>query len=206
MQSKQLNSYQYAKQVWWFNSLKNANSQWCESLLERNYLLSLEFDDDVLAYKSQPLSIVYSNALGKDKRYTPDVLVRFKTNDQLIEVKHADHVSEQVLRKLRLVNKHHYRLNRPLVSIVTNADFSHGETITNLVLLYNYKKVSIERCHQSDIITRIDRHITLGELLILSKQNKQSQVITMALIAHNLLKFDMSKKLTLDTMLEVSHA
>jgi len=47
-----------------------------ESSLERDFLLLLDFDPEVVLYEEQPVTINYHDDQGRRRRYTPDVLVR----------------------------------------------------------------------------------------------------------------------------------
>jgi len=66
-----------------------------ESLLEKEYMLLLDFDDNVESFEEQPVTIPVP---GVVRGYTPDVLVRFRadpaTNQTrpplLTEIKHSD--------------------------------------------------------------------------------------------------------------------
>lgn len=49
-----------------------------ESSLERDFLLLLDFDPAVEYYKEQPVTIRYRDSDGVMRRYTPDVLVRYR--------------------------------------------------------------------------------------------------------------------------------
>jgi hypothetical protein len=49
-----------------------------ESSLERDLLILLDFDPEVLCYEEQPVRIDYVDAGGCRRRYTPDVLVRWR--------------------------------------------------------------------------------------------------------------------------------
>jgi hypothetical protein len=51
-----------------------------ESSLERDFFLLLDFDPDVEFYEEQPVKIVYNDAKGRRRTYTPDVLVRYRTD------------------------------------------------------------------------------------------------------------------------------
>jgi hypothetical protein len=51
-----------------------------ESSLERDFLLLLDFDPDVEFFEEQPVKIVYHDAKGRRRTYTPDVLVRYHTD------------------------------------------------------------------------------------------------------------------------------
>jgi hypothetical protein len=69
-----------------------------ESTLERDFLLLLDFDPGVEFYEEQPLKITYYDETGRRRTYTPDVLVRYRTErlaagrskPQLCEVKYRD--------------------------------------------------------------------------------------------------------------------
>lgn len=66
-----------------------------ESLLEKDYLLLLDFDESVEAFEVQPVRIPVA---GVPKGYVPDVLVKYCVDTQtgvapkpsLVEVKHSD--------------------------------------------------------------------------------------------------------------------
>ena len=69
-----------------------------ESSLERDFLLLLDFHPDVEFFEEQPVKIVYHDANGRRRTYTPDVLVRYRndrpqarhTKPLLCEVKYRD--------------------------------------------------------------------------------------------------------------------
>src|SRR6266705_6209787 len=69
-----------------------------ESTLERDFLLLLDFDPDVEFFEEQPVKIIYHDAHGQRRTYTPDVLVRYRphrsqtpqTKPALYEVKYCD--------------------------------------------------------------------------------------------------------------------
>ena len=69
-----------------------------ESTLERDFLLLLDFDPDVEFFEEQPVKIIYHDAHGQRRTYTPDVLVRYRphrfqarhTKPVLCEVKYRD--------------------------------------------------------------------------------------------------------------------
>src|SRR2546426_7711862 len=69
-----------------------------ESTLERDFLLLLDFDPDVEGYEEQPVTITYHDETGRRRTYTPDILVRYRTEHlevrrskpHLCEVKYRD--------------------------------------------------------------------------------------------------------------------
>lgn len=78
-----------------YSSSKNKEMKGFESLLEKEYLLLLDFDDSVESFDVQPVRIPVS---GVPKGYVPDVLVKYRPDPQtnktrkpsLIEVKHSN--------------------------------------------------------------------------------------------------------------------
>lgn len=71
-----------------FLSIKNGRPIWVESLQERLFCLSLEYDDSVIGYLEQPMN------LG---RFYPDFLVFFRDGRvSLVEVKHKSWLEKKV--------------------------------------------------------------------------------------------------------------
>ncbi|APW41380.1 heteromeric transposase endonuclease subunit TnsA [Rhodoferax saidenbachensis] len=78
-----------------YSSRKNADMGAFESLLEKDYLLLLDFDDSVETFEVQPVRIPVA---GIPRGYVPDVLVKYRVDTQtgvtpkpsLVEVKHSD--------------------------------------------------------------------------------------------------------------------
>jgi hypothetical protein len=68
-----------------------------ESTLERDFLALLEFAPDVQAFEVQPVEIYWKDG-DQQRRYTPDVLVKYKRADrrpELCEVKYRSELREQ---------------------------------------------------------------------------------------------------------------
>lgn len=73
-----------------------------ESKLEADYIELLEFDNDVIIYEEQPYLIEYLYN-SKEHKYTPDFLVRYKNNrNVLVEIKYQkDLVKKGELLKMK---------------------------------------------------------------------------------------------------------
>lgn len=56
----------------------NAKQTAFESSLERDFMLLLEFDPDVLFYEEQLVRIDYLSVDGQTRQYTPDILVTYR--------------------------------------------------------------------------------------------------------------------------------
>lgn len=73
-----------------FSSGKNGRMMGFESLLERDYMIMLEFDDTVERFEEQPVKIPFKKGV---KPYVPDLLIHYIPEHQptpaLAEVKHS---------------------------------------------------------------------------------------------------------------------
>jgi hypothetical protein len=79
-----------------FSSAKNGRSLGYESLLERDLMILLEFDDTVERFEEQPIQVPLQVNGKKLKPYVPDILIHFKVTSAgetprptLGEVKHT---------------------------------------------------------------------------------------------------------------------
>src|SRR5260370_12304593 len=57
---------------------QSARSTAYESSLERDFIKHLIFNQNVLKHEEQPLTIEYPDTDGKQRRYTPDLLVFYQ--------------------------------------------------------------------------------------------------------------------------------
>lgn len=60
-----------------FTSEKNARMLGCESLLERDLMILLEYDDTVQSFEEQPVKIPFAVDGRKRKPYVPDILIHY---------------------------------------------------------------------------------------------------------------------------------
>jgi hypothetical protein len=78
----------------------NANQVAFESTLERDFMLLVEFDSDVLSYEEQPVRIDYLSADDQARHYTPDILVTYRQTPTtlkpplLVEIKYRQDLFE----------------------------------------------------------------------------------------------------------------
>lgn len=110
--------------------LKSVGPAHYESALERDFLITLEADPDVLSYEIQPLRLSYQDAQGRARTYTPDVLVtrrgglvdlcevKYVADIRDLRAEHRDrwvaawrHAQEQGWR-FRMITEHHARTPR----------------------------------------------------------------------------------------------
>lgn len=62
-----------------FSSRKNNRSLGYESLLERDLMILLEFDDNVERFEEQPVKIPFEVSGKARKPYVPDILIQYKS-------------------------------------------------------------------------------------------------------------------------------
>jgi len=137
-----------------------------ESLLERNYMLLLEFDDTVDRYVGQPVTIPYqlSNESGSRKsRYTPDFIVYFRTDADgvipppaLIEIKEKKELekNKETYEQKFAAAKLYSHKQRWAFSVKTQDDIQ-GHFFENADFLYTYLNVP-RTSQEQEVIKFID--------------------------------------------------
>ena len=123
-----------------FASLKNNRNIFYESLLERDFFLTLEFDKTVKSYEEQPLQIQYDR-YGKKTNYTPDCLVHYNNGNIscIVEVKFSDEVKEKkVFFKHKFDQVEEYLANNDMnFKLFTEIDVDEIY-LENIKFIYNY--------------------------------------------------------------------
>ena len=140
-----------------------------ESSLERDFLLLLDFALDVECYEEQPVTIVYHDAQGRRRTYTPDVLVRYRTDPPqarhpkplLCEVKYRDDLRQHWVEYRpkfraagRYAHQHGWRFR-----LVTDRDV-RTPYLDNVKFLRSYQMRPI---HEADRIRLLAALVALGE-------------------------------------------
>jgi TnsA endonuclease N terminal/TnsA endonuclease C terminal len=145
-----------------------------ESSLERDFLLLLDFDLDIEYYEEQPVKIVYHDAQGRRRTYTPDVLVRYRPDPPqarhptplLCEVKYRDDLRQ------------HWVEYRPKFRAAGRYAHQHGwrfRLVTDRDVRTPYlDNVKFLRSYQMRPINEADRIRLLAALLALGETNPAS--------------------------------
>lgn len=77
--------------LWWSDTVRGHVA--FESLLEREYLMSADFDPHVVAMAAQPLALLWPRGIRGQKSHFPDFFVRLSNGDgRLVDVRHPDRV------------------------------------------------------------------------------------------------------------------
>jgi len=170
-----------------------------------NFYHQLEFDDTVVAYKTQPFSFTYELD-GKTRRYTPDVLVKYIDGHfESWEVKPLIKALKPKFKKKfsRLKEVFKSDIRHP-IRLATCKTIEKGHTVANLRDLYRFKFEILP----SDILDRVisalsvNQQYKVSELHLLFQQLNLPISAIKLLIAHGFLNFDFSKKLDESTILK----
>lgn len=131
----------HGKRIIFFNSRKNGRVLMpCEGELEYKYCLKLEFDNEVDAYFLQPFTL----KISATRSYTPDVLIRFVSNDySIIEVKPLGSLErESIVETLRLAEGYIYGQGYSY-SVITELDLQPDIEHVNRKTIYRAAPVKI---------------------------------------------------------------
>ena len=160
-----------------FASRKNGQMGGFESLLEKEYMLLLDFDESVESFEEQPVTIPVP---GVARGYTPDVLVRFRADPAtgqiraslLTEIKHSDDLkknAEKYAPKFAAADQ--YAAERGWEFRLTTEKDIRTPRLSNLKFLREYRNIlpSKEDCMRIILLMEgTDRttslHILLGQL------------------------------------------
>ena len=131
-----------------FASRKNEEMAEFESLLERDYLLLLEFDETVESFEVQPVRIPVS---GVPKGYVPDVLFKYRVNPRsggnrkprLVDVKHKDDLEKNEKKYApKFAAAHQYCEERGWEFATVDHTEIRTPRLANLRFLREYRNVS----------------------------------------------------------------
>jgi len=129
-----------------FPSLKMGRLIWWESQIERDYIYLLEFDPAVISYEEQPLRISYY-LNGKERRYTPDFLVRKAGKKLIIEVKQEEEaLKEENQRLFNIVSAICTRDGYEFI-VVTDKMIRVQPRLDNIKLLTRYQRTPVHDPH-----------------------------------------------------------
>ncbi|BAU64985.1 hypothetical protein STA3757_23630 [Stanieria sp. NIES-3757] len=162
----------YKQTVGNFSSCKMKNSVWYESALQRDFMYWLEFDPDVISYKTPAISFDYYE-LGKLKHHVPDFQVIRRQKKQIIDVK----------SKKTLESDRYRQLYQHLSSIcdekgwtfiaLTESEVRLEPIFSNIKLLYRYAQENFSIDEYRDCLEIIRANVPASlDLLQKSKEAK----------------------------------
>lgn len=118
-----------------------------ESSLERDFIYLAEFDNDIVSYIDQPIKIEFKDSKGKNRFYTPDFLVEYRSPHKLteiIEIKYSNDLQDNL--SIYEEKFHHASLyckkNMLTFRVLTEKDIREGKEIylKNINFLFKYKE------------------------------------------------------------------
>lgn len=133
-----------------YSSQKNEEMDAFESLLEKDYLLLLDFDDTVEKFEVQPVRIPVP---GVRNGYVPDVLVRYRPDlwtgtirkPSLVEVKHSDELTRNAKKyEPKFAAANQYAEVRGWEFITVDQTVIRSTRLANLKFLREYRNVNPE--------------------------------------------------------------
>jgi len=195
-----------------FASLKNSRNVFYESLLERDFFLTLEFDKTVSSYEEQPLQISYQH-YNKQLKYTPDCLVLYN-NDRLpciYEVKFSDEIKEKkVFLESKFEQIENYLSDNDMeFKLFTEMDVD-ATYLHNIKFIYNYAVIRNQaKINMLKQKLKKYKEIIYQEFLDNYSHNKyeQAEIIPYIwyLVLIGYLSINLYEKITPNTLLKVSH-
>ena len=194
----------------YFASYKNKKQIAFESVLERDFYMLLEFDENVISYEEQPITINYEYKDGSKRKYTPDCIVTYKDGkDRYYEVKYINEIrnDSELREKIDFLKSYFYNEYTLKFDIFTDEEISKIY-LENLKFLYkfafipqdNEKIVKINK-----ILNEVDK-ISVKELLNLLNDNQMEQMkwlpYVWRYVFENIMVVNLYKKFTMNTELE----
>lgn len=123
-----------------FPSLKLGRMVRYHSTIERDYLYFLEFCQDVVWYKEQPMTIKKLMPDGHYRSYKPDYEVHTRDTKLLVECKPEEKLHSTQAKRQRKIGQHWAEENNHSFLTVTDTNLRSGNTLSNLKLLWRYAR------------------------------------------------------------------
>ncbi len=178
-----------------------------ESTLERDFLTLLEFSPDVSAFDVQPVTVTWRHN-GKDRRYTPDVLVHYEAGSkpELYEVKYRQDLWKdwKALRPKLRAGVHFAKEQGWRFRLATEVEI-RTPYLDNAKFLLTFarRKASLESCTQLLAGLRELRETSPAGLLLAICQDETNRALMTPVLWHLLGTFrigaDLHRPLNMDS-------
>jgi len=192
---------------------RGEKSIWYESLLERDLLILLEYNDMVLDVDEQPVTIEYTNHNGRTVTYTPDFLVTFNPlplygtqslypKSLLIEVKPHKILKKkfQELRPKFKIATRYAQANDYIFKLYDDKRI-RGIELENILFMKRYKKTQFDEIEEYRILEYLKSvgHTQIDHLLEALYATKTKQAIALSqlyqLIYHKKIGIDLGQEI-----------
>lgn len=146
-----------------YSSQKNKVMDSFESLLEKDYLMLLDFDDEVESFEVQPVRIPVT---GVRNGYVPDVLVKFLPdpetgeirNQLLVEVKHSDDLKRNHAKYVKKFEAAYaYAEERDWQFVVMDQTQIRIPRLANLKFLREYRNVEPSEHDVNNVLKQVKK-------------------------------------------------
>jgi hypothetical protein len=210
IQSRRIPNTSVVRPIIWFPSLKTRQSQFCDSLLERDYLLTLEYDDTIESYVTQPISFSYTNRYNRRTRYTPDCYVKpYVDSPSYIEVKTASQARKpSIAEKIEWLNDILLAEEEAPLKLVTSDEIRPNKLIKNMNMLYQYRPIACKEQLAEDVRPFIESKstFTMSELEFWTRKYLGKTELAWSYIGQNIEKFEVAKTTLLKkkTIMEIT--
>ncbi|WP_322616779.1 hypothetical protein [Pseudomonas sp. BIC9C] len=190
----------FGKHIVLFPSHKNKIQIICESRLEADYCIRLEFDNNVKRYFPQPVTTKFW-VTGKVIHYTPDFFVRTHDHtDYFAEVKPSlSYCTSEYLDTLLLFNKLAKKLNYNFVKIEGNL-IQQKPMKTTLQTLY-FRSLHTHLLEYEYLLQQINQKTSLTLRELLNQPAPPSMRAIAKAIVEGYIRIDLNKTLTLNSTL-----
>lgn len=193
---------------------RSARSIAYESSLERDFIKHLIFNKNVLGYGEQPLTIEFTEAAGKQRRYTPDLFISYRkdlalTKDWrslLAEVKYRSDLFRhwtELKPKFRAARSYAKRLGWDF-AIVTDWEL-RTPYLKNITFLLEYRKYPKDEVGSQLLLEAVAHRsattpVGLLDLLSENASRKATLLPTLwQLIANGAIVIDLDQQLTMSS-------
>jgi hypothetical protein len=176
-----------------------------ESWLEISGMYYLEFDDNILRYNAQPISILYEYQ-GKTRRYTPDLLVQNSAGEyQFREVKpRVFSNTPAFLEKLGVLNDAFLTQFGIPLKVWTDEDFLHPVLNEHYRRLYCYRGYDFSRYCLGTVKEHLVPCENVSDVYEVVSRFNATSAFASALFATKKVLIDLYKPFNLGNSIEVN--
>lgn len=144
-----------------FASAKNSQMLGFESLLEKEYMLLLEFDENVESFEEQPVNIPVPGVI---RGYTPDVLVRYRVDPisgsirkpLLTDIKHTSDLQKNADKyRNKFAAAEQYSFDRDWDFRVTTQNEIRTPRLANIKFLRAYRNVVLAEQDCAELLLKM---------------------------------------------------
>lgn len=189
------------KRIVHFPSLKNKSMMPCESRLEADNCLDLEFNSSVIKYRTQPFTI----QLSKKEHYTPDSIHVDEAGNYVVrEVKVFDKLFDEKLKNRLFRIKNIFNSEDIVFEICTEKDLQNSPQLENRKFLYRNSRQVFDKFHFEqalDLLEGIENQSTLKVLREKCNDAGLTHVIADKLLFLGYVKYDIRKLLTPNSLI-----